>query len=167
MDFSSVFNTQDPHFWVSLAFVLLVGLSFKKVAKLLAGVLDARGLKIKSELDAAKKLRAEAEEVLFLYKKKQQEFAKEADEILAKAREDADRNSANAQAELKTVLEARMKSALEKIEQEEAAAVAEVRNHIVGQALLAARNIVIQQMSNESREELVRLTIADIEHKIH
>ncbi len=162
-----MFDVSQPQFWVSLAFVLLVVLSAKKIGKLLAGVLDARGEKIKSELDAAKKIREEAAEVLAMYKQKQAEFAKEAEAILAKAREDAERNTAAAEAELKSVLDARMKQAVEKIAQEEAAAINEVRSHVVSVALQAAGILIAEQMTSVSSDENVKILLSDINRTIH
>ncbi len=162
-----MFDVSDPKFWVTAAFILLIGLSAKKVSRLIAGVLDDRADKIKAELDAACALRLEAEEILALYKQKQAEFAKEAEEILSKARADAQLSSATAQAELKAVLDMRMKQAMEKIAQEEAAAVNEVRSHIVNLALKAARLLMVEQMSKVSDEETVRVMLSDIKHKIH
>lgn len=159
-------DRNEPEFWVLLAFALFIGLFAKKIWKLLAGVLDDRSAKIKSELDAAKALRAEAEAVLALYKQKQVEFAKEAAQILAKAKEDADNNTKLAQAELKIALDARMKNALEKIAQEETAAITEVRNHIVEIALASARDIIASKAAMISPNELAQSAIADIERKI-
>ncbi len=157
----------NPQFWVTLAFILLVGLAYKKVSSAIAGFLDAHAEKIKSELDTASRLRAEAEEALSLYKQKQAEFAKEAELILEKAREDADLNRANAEAELKIALDARLKQAMEKIAQEEAAAIADVRNRVLDITLAAARSVIIEQMAVVSQEEFVKLAVADIERKIH
>lgn len=161
LDFSS------PQFWVSSAFVVLVVLAYKKVTKLLAGFLDSHATKIKEELETASRLRIEAEETLALYKQKQAEFAKEAEVILAKARDDADNNSARAQADLKVALDARLKQAMDKIAQEEAAAIADVRNRVVDITLAAARSVIIEQMAVISQEEFVKLAVADVERKIH
>ena len=159
-------DRNEPEFWVLLAFVLFVGLFAKNIWKLLAGVLDSRSDKIRSELNAAKNLRAEAEAVLALYKQKQLEFAKEAQDILTKAKEDAYNNTKLAQAELKIALDARMKNALEKISQEETAAISEVRNHIVEIALAAARTIILTRVEQSTNDELVRVVVSDIERKI-
>jgi F-type H+-transporting ATPase subunit b len=137
------------------------------VGKFLAEILDNRSLEIKSELDAARKLREEAEEILAIYKQKQAEFSKEAENILAKAREDAKENSAHAQAELQAALNARKKNALEKIAQEESAAIADVRNRIVDITLDAVHNILAEQLASTPQDELVKLVISDIERKIH
>lgn len=162
-----MFDFSNPQFWVSAAFVLLVVLGYKKVSSLMVGFLDSHADKIKAELEMASRLRAEAEEALAVYKQKQSEFAKEAEIILEKAREDANINSANAQAELKATLDARLKQAMEKIAQEEAAAIAEVRNHVLDITLAAARSVIVEQMAVISQDEFVKLAVADIERKIH
>ena len=162
-----MFDPHEPQFWVTLAFAVLVALSFKKVAALIADVLDSRGAKIQAELDAAKALRAEAEAVLAAYKEKQAHFAKEAEAILTKARADANHISTHAEAELKAALDARTKHALEKIAQEETSAIIDVRNHVADIALAAARSIIVDQVSSLSQEELVKLAVADIDRKIH
>lgn len=162
-----MFNIYEPQFWVSLAFIVFVALCYKKLVEFLAGFLDGHANKIKSELDAARNLRIEAEETLALYRKKQIEFSKEAEDILAKARADAETNTMQAQTELKTALDTRLKQAMEKIAQEEAAAIADVRNHIVNLALNTARTIIAEQTSKSTQSELIKHTISDIEQKIH
>lgn len=162
-----MFDFSEPKFWITLAFVLLIAMSFKKIGKLLASVLDDYSLKVKSELDAARKLRLEAEETLRLYKRKQLEFSKEAEAILEKARADAAASNARAQAELKAALDTRTKQALDKIAQEEATAIAEVRNRIIDIAISSARIIIAEQSADSSPDELIKMTVSDIEHKIH
>lgn len=160
-------DTSEPKLWVAIAFILLIALSYKKVGAFFAEILDNRSSEIKSELDAVRKLREEAEEILALYKQKQAEFSQEAENILAKAREDAKRNSAHAQAELKVALDARKKNALEKIAQEESAAIADVRNRIVDITLAAVHNLLSEQLASTPQDESVKLVISDIERKIH
>ena len=160
-------DTNEPKFWVALAFVIFVSLLAKKISVMLFSVLDKRTDKIRSELAAASALRAEAEETLALYKQKQSEFAREAENILAKARSDAETNNIKAQQELKTTLDARLKHAMDKIAQEEEAAISDIRNHIVDIALNSARAIIAGQMTNLSQDELIKIAISDIERKIH
>ena len=162
-----MFDIYEPKFWVTAAFVLFLAISAKKLFRLMVENLDKRSDRIKSELDAARALRAEAEEILALYKRKQLEFSKEAENILAKARHDTEAAEAHAQAELKAVLDARLKQSLEKIVQEEASAISEVRNRIVDLAITAAHNVITEQTAGSSSDELIKLTISDIEHKLH
>lgn len=165
--FNVIFDNSNPVFWVFWAFVLFVGLSANKICKLLANVLDARSNKIKAELDAAKELRIEAENVLALYKQRQAEFAKEAESILAKARKDSETNTQIAQAELKIALDNRTKQALEKIAMEESAAITDVRNRVIDIATSSSRNIISEIMDNAVQADLVKNAVHDIEQKIH
>jgi len=157
----------DPTHWVALSFVVLVALLYKKVARLLAKTLDNRSSLIAEELASAKALRAEAEAVLASYKKKQAEYTKEAEAILKRAREEADNAAAHADVELKAALEARTNNALEKIAQEEARAISDVRAHVVDISLAAARSVIIQNIEKTPQQELMKLALADIDRKIH
>jgi F-type H+-transporting ATPase subunit b len=158
---------ENPTFWVAVAFVLFVGLSYKKLAALMTKALDDRAAKIKAELDEARRLREEAEQVLAQYKQKQAEYMKEAEAMLAKAREDAEKFGAHAEAEMKAALDARTKNALERIAREEDKAIEDVRNHVVDIALAAARAIIVDHVGSLPQDELVKLALADIERKIH
>lgn len=157
----------NPVFWVATAFVLVLVLSFKKVSAMLTGALDDRSEKIRTELENARRLREEAETVLADYKKKQAEYLKEAEAMLAKARENAASLSRQAELDLKENLDARMKQAVDKIAREEEMAIREVRNHIVDIALSAARATIVNHVGKLPQEELIRLAISDIERKIH
>ncbi|MEZ5690904.1 MAG: hypothetical protein R3D71_04475 [Rickettsiales bacterium] len=162
-----MFDPHNPLFWISLAFIAFVVLIYKKVSSLLFKALDDRSAKIKKELEDAKRLRLEAEETLALYKQKQEDFTKEAEEILAKARIDAEVATDKAQKELREHLDARLKSALEKIEQEEKQAIDEVKNRIVDIALGSARIVIASNPTELSRDGLVDMIVSDIEKKIH
>lgn len=157
----------NPLFWVSIAFILMVALSAKKVSVIVVNALDKRSARIRQELEQAKKLRLEAEQILADYKKKQAEYLKEAEHMLAKARRDAEAYNRQAEIELKETLDARLKQAMDKISQEETKAIDEVRNHIVDISIAAARSIIVEHIGNISQEDLVKVVIGDIAHKIH
>jgi len=157
----------DPRIWTTAAFVTFVILAYKKLAAFACNALDTRTARIKSELEEAQRLRQEAQAVLAEYKQKQAEYLKAAEQLLVDARHDADQMRAYAETELKASLDARMKQAVERIAQEEASAINEVRDHVVDIALAAARNIIADQVGTMSQEELIKLALADIERKVH
>ncbi len=157
----------DPRIWTTAAFITFVILAYKKISSFACNSLDSRSARIKDELDEARRLREEAETVLAEYKQKQAEYLKEAETLLNNARSDADQMRAYAENELKASLDARMKQAVERIAQEEASAITEVRDHVVDIALAAARNIIADQVGTMSQEELIKLALADIERKVH
>jgi F-type H+-transporting ATPase subunit b len=157
----------DPHLWVALSFLVFIGLTYKKVGSFALRALDERSAKIKAELDEARRLREEADQVLQQYKQKQAEYLKEAEAILASARKDADTMRSHAEKEMTAALDTRMKQAIDRISQEEGQALADVRNHVVDIALAAARALVVDHVSSMSQDELVKLALTDIERKIH
>ncbi|MDE3036896.1 MAG: F0F1 ATP synthase subunit B [Pseudomonadota bacterium] len=157
----------DPRLWVAVAFALFVTLFYKKLAGFVARTLDERSAKIKADLDEAHRLREEAHTILTQYKRKQMEYAREAEAMLAQARRDADTLRIYAEKELKATLDARLKQAGDRIAREEEKAIAEVRNHVVDIALAAARALIADHIGHLSQEELVRLALTDIERKVH
>lgn len=157
----------DPLHWVLITFVLFVGGVFNIVKKLLFKTLDERSAKIESELKEAESLRAEAAAVLALYKQKQAQYTKEAENILKQAREDAGHMAEHADRELKAQLDARVQAALDQIAQEEVRAINEVRSHIVDISLAAARSVVVQQLESTPQQELLKVALSDIDRKIH
>lgn len=157
----------DPRFWVAISFLIFFSLTYKKIAKFAFGSLDDRSAKIKNELDEARRLREEAEGILQQYKQKQAHYLKEAESILANAQKDADSLRAYAEKDMNAQLEARTKQAMDRIAQEEAQAITDVRNHVVDIALAAARALIVDHVGTLSQDELVKLAINDIERKIH
>lgn len=158
---------EDPKLWVAVSFFIFVALAYKKIATFTCRALDDRSARIRHELDEARRLREEAEGVLKQYQQKQAEYLKEAEELLANARKDADAMRVYAEKELNAQLDNRTKQAMDRIAQEEAQAVTDVRNHVVDIALAAARALVVDHVSKLSQDELMKLAVSDIERKIH
>lgn len=158
---------EEPRFWVAVAFVMFLTAFGKKIWKAIAGGLDNRSARICAELDEARKLREEAQFVLDAYRKKNAESMKEAEAILAQARQDADALVAHANEELKRLLEARARMAEEKIAQAEKQAVTEVREHVIDITISAAKAIIIENIQQTPNDELLRRAIMDIERKVH
>lgn len=158
---------QDPKFWTAAAFFLFVALASKPIGRALAKMLDTRSAQIASELAEAKKLREEAQATLNLYRQKQQESLKEAENLLTKAKEDAIRMSAQAEVELKAAMDKRMKLAADRIAQSEAKALADVQNNVVDMAIAAARSLIQKHLEREGGKELIKQAASELERKLH
>lgn len=157
----------DPKFWVAAAFAAFFVLFGKKAWSALAAMLDGRSARIGAELEAAKRLREEAEGVLAAYRKQQAESLREAEEILQRARAEAEQMAAKAQADMQATLLARAQMAQEKIALAERQAIAELRNHVVDITIASAKSLIMESMSAMPGEALVQAAIADIERKVH
>lgn len=157
----------DPAFWVALAFIIAVLVLFKPAGKMIVGGLDKRSDRIRDELDEARRLREEAQELLASYERKQREAEKEAEGIVAHAKEEAERLSRRAAAELEAQVARRRQQALDRIGQAESDAVREVRAAAVDLALKATRKLLAEKIGEEQQSKLVDEAIAEIGKRLH
>src|SRR5450432_404929 len=146
---------RDPEFWIAIAFLIFIALVSRPIVKAVNKILDERSAKIRHDLEEARRLRSEAEALLAEYQKKQQEAAREATDILARAREEAELFRKEAATNLTAALARRERMALDKITQAEAQAVAEVRSQAIDLAVAAAQRILEQQMAGPKAGNLI------------
>lgn len=158
----------DPEFWVTVAFLLAIAAAvYFRVHAMIAAALDERAAKIRAELDEARRLRDEAQQLLADYQRKQRDALKEAEEIAARSREEAERLAAQGRRDLEAAIERRRQMAGEKIAQAEAKAVAEIRAVAVEVAMAATRQILTRQLTEQRRAELIDEAIQALPAKLH
>ena len=153
----------DATFWVGAAFVLFIGiLVYLKVPGMLTGALDERAKKISNDLDQARELREEAQVLLATYQRKQRDALKEAEGIIAHAKEEAIREAEQAEKKLEEAIARRQQAALNKIALAEAQAENEVRDTAIEIAIAAATAVVAQQVRGDRADALVDTAIQDL-----
>ena len=157
----------DVEFWIALAFIVAVVVLIKKAAPGITGGLDARATRIKDEIEEAKRLRAEAEATLADYQRKQRDALAEAQAIVARAKEDAERIGREAEAELDAALKRREASTLDKIAQAEAKALAEVRNVAVDVAIETTRLLLQETLDKARGSKLIDDAIEELPKRLH
>jgi F-type H+-transporting ATPase subunit b len=154
--------------WVLVAFLLFVGLLvYMKVPAMVARMLDERSTKIAQELDAARKLREEAQKLLEGYQKKRAEAEQIAADIVAQAKVDAEEYGAEAHRKLAETLERRTRQAEQKIAQAEAAAIKEVRTIATDIAIAAATGLVAEAAKGPKGDELIAQSIAAVKTRLN
>jgi len=159
---------QDPTFWVATAFVAFIGLLiYLKVPGMVGGTLDKRSEKIKSDLDEADALCTEAQDLLATYQKKQRDAAREAEAIVAHAREEANRILEQGRVRVEASVARREKIALERIHQAELAAVDEVRVRTVEIAMDATRQIMASPAIDRKSAAMINQAISELPDKLH
>ena len=88
-------NPGYPEFWVLVSFLLFMGiLIWKGVPGLIGQALDKRANTIRAELDEARRLREEAQQLLADYQRKTREAEDEAKSIVEAAKREAERLAA-------------------------------------------------------------------------
>ncbi len=157
---------EDPEFWVVLAVIFFVIGVWKPARRAILGGLDARVTRIRDELDAAQRLREEAERALAAYQQQQRQAAAEAEAILAHAREEAERVAAKAARNLEETLVRRRRLAEERIAQEEAKALAEIRAVTVDVAISAARQVIVAELEEARGAALIDDAIAALPQQL-
>jgi F-type H+-transporting ATPase subunit b len=158
----------EAEFWVAVAFVIFVGvLIYYRAHKMAIDAIDARRDRIQAELDEARRLREEAQALLELYRRKQQEAEREAADILAGAKAEADRLAVEATAKMEEVLARRTKMAEAKIGQAETQALADVRAAAAEAAVAAAEVILKETVRGKLADDLLAKGIADLKDKLN
>lgn len=152
-----------PGGYVALAMLVVLLIMLRAgVPKMIAAALDAKIAGIKQQLDTASKLRAEAEALKAEYEAKGKAAdadiaamkagaQRQADEIVAKAADDATKLIARHQA----MSEAKIAGA-------ERAAIAEIRQRAASAAAAAARELIAGQVDAKADARLVDEAIAGI-----
>ncbi|HYE50869.1 MAG TPA: F0F1 ATP synthase subunit B [Azospirillaceae bacterium] len=159
---------QNPTFWVLVAFVLFLALVyFKGGFRALGKALDDRAEKIRQEIETAQKLREDAQAALAQFQRKQRDALKEAENIIAAAREEAERIRRQAAADLEVSLKRREAQAIEKIAQAEAQALQQVRDLAVDIAVAATEKLLVQTVDEARNDQLVAQAIGELQSKLH
>ncbi|HXC28184.1 MAG TPA: F0F1 ATP synthase subunit B [Stellaceae bacterium] len=156
----------ESEFWVLVAAIVFVALAGRKVFGALAGGLDARAARIRGELDEARRLREEAEQLLAEYRAKQQQAVADAEAIVAQAKAEAERIAAQSARDLEHALERRQHMAEDRIAQAEAKALAEVRSTAVDVAIAAAREVITQEIDERRGSALLDEAIVALPQRL-
>jgi F-type H+-transporting ATPase subunit b len=158
----------EAEFWVAVAFVIFLAVLWRLgVHRKAIQSLDQRAQRIATELDDARKLREEAQAILAESEKKRREAEKEAQEIIAGAREEAERVAADAKAKAEEFVARRTQMAQQKIGQAESQAVAEVRAAAAEAAVAASERILSQTVQGKVADDLISQGIRDVKTKLN
>src|SRR5690625_2967714 len=148
-----------------LLFVLVVW--YFGVHKIIFRALDDRALKIRAELEEARRLAEEAQELFADFERRQKQVGDLADEIVARARTEAEQAAERAKAELDISIERRLKAADEQIAQAEAAAIREVKDRAIAIAIEAATDVLRERLGEDRQQDLIDNAIEDLGQRLH
>jgi F-type H+-transporting ATPase subunit b len=157
----------DPEFYVLLAVAIFLVVVWKPIRRTVVGALDSRAERIRQELEAARNLRDEAQQALAAYQRQQQEGVAEARAIITHAKEEAERIAAQSLRDLENTLNRRQLLAQERIAQEEAKVVAEIRAIAVDVAISASRQVIAASLDERRGAALIDDAIAALPRQLH
>ena len=155
-------------FWILACLVAFFAiLGYFKVHRTITASLDKRAADIAAELDEARRLREEAQQLLASYQRKQREAMKEAEDIISQAKAEAEQLAKETRANMEAQVERRTKLAEDKIAQAETQAVNDVRSAAAEVAIGAARRVIAQKVDAGADAKLIEKSIADLASKLH
>ncbi len=158
----------EPEFWVAVAFVIFVGiLVYYRIPQTVVDSLDQRSARIGAELDEARRLRDEAQQLLAEYQRKQHEAEQEAEVLLASARAEAERLAQEAKQKMEEFVARRTHMAEMKITQAEAQALSDVRAAAADASVSAAERILADAAKGGVGEALILQGIKDVKAKLN
>jgi F-type H+-transporting ATPase subunit b len=160
--------TQWATFWVFLGLLVFIGiLIYMKVPGMAVAALDKRAEKIRADLEAAQRLRAEAEALLKEYQRKRGEAEKEAAAIVEQAKREATALAEEARVRIEDYVTRRTKAVELRIAQAETQAVAEVRSRAIDVAAAAAGRILAEEAKGSKGDALVERAIETVRKSLN
>lgn len=153
----------NPGGWVALSMIAVILILWWKGG--FSGIgksLDKKIALIRTQLDEATRLRAEAEALKAEYQAKAAAAEGEAQAIVAHAHVEAEAIVAKAREDTETLIERRRRMAEDKIAAAERSAIAELRAKAAGAAAAAAATLIAERHGADSDKGLVDRTIAGL-----
>ena len=162
------FSLRNTDFIVTIAFLVFVGiLVYFKVPQIIGGLLDKRAEGIRADLEEAKRLREEAQEIYATYERRQREVQSQADDIVANAKREALAQAEKAKVDLDHSIERRLKAAEDQIASAESDAIRAVRNSAVQTAVAAAGEVLRNQGVAADRSAEIDQAIEEVAQRLH
>jgi len=158
----------DATFWALIGLVIFLGiLAYVKVPAMMTGALDKRADQIRNELEEAKRLREEAQQLLSEYQRKRKEAETEAESILNAAEKEAAVLREEAKAKTEEYISRRTAMAEQKIRQAETDAINEVRASAVDLAVVAAEKLIGSKVDSKSSDQLFKASLGELKTRLN
>ncbi len=157
----------DTHVWFAISFAGFIALVFVFGRKAMLGKLDARIAEIRSEIQTAEALHAEAKGLLVQYQIRHEEAVRDAARIKSDAEKNAEKVRAKAEADLQDALERREKQLEERLARMKQSAIAEIQQYAADLAAAATAEIIAKKLDKKSNEKLVERAIDKIGENLH
>jgi F-type H+-transporting ATPase subunit b len=158
---------KEPESWVIVGLVIFLGiLVVLKVPGVVARALDAKTGQIRTALEEAERLRAEAETVLADLQKRRAAMEHDAAEMLADARLEAQRLEAEAKVKLEEQILRRTELADRRIALAESQATAEVKAAAAELAADTAQQVLVARMATQKKDPITDKAIAGLAERM-
>ena len=152
--------------WLLVSLVILFVLVWKPIKLHVLGGLDKRGQAIRNELDEAKRLHEEAKELLAKHRRQLHEGESLAADIEARAKAETERLQTRLKADFDQLVERRTQQAEERIAQEEARALADVRARAADLTVATTRRLLTEKLGGDAAQKVMQASIGEVTKKL-
>jgi F-type H+-transporting ATPase subunit b len=152
--------------WLLAALIILFVLVWKPFRENVLGGLDRRAQEIRNELDAAKRLHEEAKELLAKHRRQLHEGENLAAEIEARAKAETERLQTRLKAEFDQLVDRRTQQAEDRIAQEQARAMADVRARAADLTVATTRRLLTEKLGGDAAQRVMQASIGEVTKKL-
>lgn len=153
---------ENPEFWVAVAFVLVVAVLAKPVARLLNEMLNRRIEAIADRIAEAQKLNEDAQKMLAEYEKKYLNAEKEARNILRKSEKEIEFLKEDRLKKLEADMEMKQKEAEQRIKTAQEAAMKEITTLTSEMTIRALKEVLAKNLDKKAQDRLIEASIEEI-----
>ena len=158
----------DATFWAFIGLILFIAIVvYLGAPRVIGKSLDSRAERIRNDLDEARRLRDEAQQLLAEYQRKRKEAEQEAGDIVAAAKREAETLVTEAKQKTEDYVARRTALAEQKIAQAERDAVAEVRGRAVDIAIEAAGQVLADKVDSGKDASLFKSALGEVKARLN
>jgi F-type H+-transporting ATPase subunit b len=153
----------QPASWTLVAFIIFVAIAiYLKAPSMIGKLLDEQIERVKKELSDAIELKEEANTLLAEYERKKEDAEKEAEIIIANAKERAKNYEQSALAKSEEIIKRQEAQSVEKINQAEIQAMSRIRKSIIEKSIDSAEKLVSEKISSKKSDQIFTDSLKDL-----
>lgn len=149
--------------WVLVVFLIVYLVLRRWVFPAIGQALDKRAATISGEIDAAEKLRTDAQAVLEEYRERLVEARAQADEIVSRARAAGDAHQKEAIEQARAERERLIEQTRRDIEAETRRAIDEIRSEVASLTVLATEKVTRKTLTSDDHKRLVEDALRELD----
>ena len=149
--------------WVLVIFGIVFLILRKSVFPAIGQALDKRGETISTEIDAAAKLRTDAQTVLDEYRERLAEARTQADEIVSRARAAGDAHQKEAVESARAERERLLEQTRRDVEAETRRAIDQIRAEVASLTVLATEKVTRKTLTDDDQKRLVEEALRELD----
>ena len=156
----------DQAFWVLIAFVIFVSISFRSAKKLIISALDRRTEEIKKRLQEAENIRNEAKKILGVNIKKLETAKNGVATILSEANKEAEMQKKKALENLNNSMERNKDQLQDRIQKNEKETIEKLKRIISTISISASESFLKNNIDEKLHNRLIENSLSELPKKI-